>query len=182
MLSIKHSYFLLYFEWNDTSMVPNDKGNKYNKEIDSNLKKVIYFQLIGMVKADGKIMPGSYSKVARMHGVAPRQVGRAYRQVLDAIKEYKAEHGNETPIHELPDALFESKRSNCKRPPKYDREELANQIKSIPMKERKTYRLMHAATGVSLGLAQAVKKRGVLEEISCLPEAIINRGEQTQKG
>ena len=100
-----------------------------------------------MGKEDRKLMKGSYQKVARIHGIAARQVGRAYRNVVDAIKTYRAANGN-VPLMLLPDSLFESKRSNCARPLKYDRKQLATTLRSIPMKDRKTFRLMKAATGV----------------------------------
>ena len=100
-----------------------------------------------MAKDDGHLKSGSYDVVARCHNVAPRQVSRAYREMATKIKAY-VESGDNVD-GPLPDYLFYNKRSNCKGVLKYDREALAEEIKSIDVKERKTYRQMEASTGIS---------------------------------
>ena len=127
----------------------------YNKEIDSSLRKIIYYQLIAMAK-DGALKSGSYGIVAAHHGVAPRQVGRAYREVVDAVNEYRQQH-NEVLV--LPDTLFQNKRINCSRPLKYDRDALEQAIKAIPLKERETFRYISSASGVSVGTVHTLFKK-----------------------
>lgn len=108
-----------------------------------------------MVK-DGALKQGSYDIVAAHHGVAPRQVGRAYREIVEAIKEYRLLHGE---VLLLPDSVFEGKRKNCQRPLKYDRVELGKAIKAIPLKERETFRYLSTASGVSVGTVHSLFKK-----------------------
>ena len=91
-----------------------------------------------MAKEGGDLRRGSYKKVAHQHGVTERQVGRAYREMVENVKAYMDTGGNllDGP---LPDYLFESKRKNCKGIVKYDREALGIAIKETSIKERETY-------------------------------------------
>ena len=75
-------------------MDPPNQQKQHNKEINSKLKKVIFFQLVSMGKEDGKLMKGSHEKVAQIHGIAALQVRRAYQNVVNAIKMCRAANGN----------------------------------------------------------------------------------------
>ena len=128
-------------------MATNVPNRKHNKEITSSLRKVLYYELCAMAK-DGAIPKGSYAIVGAHHGVAGRQVGRAFLEMSERIKTYMEAGGNQLD-GPLPDYLFDNNRKNCKGLLKYDREALSVAIKATDIKERKTYRKMASTMGVS---------------------------------
>ena len=121
---------------------------KRNKELTNELRKTIYYQLILLTK-DGALKRGSYAVIAAHHGVAPRQVSRAYLEMVAKVKAYREAHIHDQENLVLPDSLFHNRRSNCGKEKTYDRDQFVEDMQKLPIKERETYRGLAKQMGVS---------------------------------
>ena len=121
---------------------------KRNKELTNELRKTIYYQLILLTK-DGALKRGSYAVIAAHHGVAPRQVSRAYLEIVAKVKAYREAHIHDQENLVLPDSLFDNRRSNCGKEKTYDRDQFVEDMQKLPIKERETYRGLAKQMGVS---------------------------------
>ena len=112
-----------------------------------------------MVKAccsDGKVLSGSYPKIAAHFGVRLKTIAKVWRQTKLKVETYRSQkpgHGA------LPSCLFNTGRSNCGRKPLHDREELQNATKEVNLKARRTTRGLAGGLGIPKSTLHDIQKK-----------------------
>ena len=125
-------------------MAENSRRFFRHKEITSNDRKVLYWTLQAMHR-NGSLPRNSYAIVAHQLNFAPRAVGDAYREIRKLVSEWHETNGHDAPI---PDDLFSNRRSHCGRKQFWNRSDIAEHVRSLPLKDRGNYRALEGSTGV----------------------------------
>ena len=149
-----------------TMTQPAANASMDRKELSTSDRKAIYFQLSALVK-DGNLPRGVIKNCAKAMPVNARSVAQAWRDVSAKVEAYQAamvndENNNNSNSNNkkqgLPDSLFESGRKRSGRKKKHNRAEIVAQIKLIPLKQRRTFRLLSPALGIPLSTLHRIVK------------------------
>ena len=147
-----------------------DRRNKGCKQLTSDDRKAIYYMIHGSCK-DGRVLDGTYPKIAAHFGVRPKTIAKVWRQLKFKVDAYQSTivnnpNNNSNPM-ELPMSVFATGRQNCGRKPLHDRKELMNATLQVPLKARRTTRGLAGVLGIPKSTVQDIrKKEGLLKSHS----------------
>ena len=99
------------------------------------------------MQQNGSLPANSYAIVARQMGFAPRTVGDAYRDIKKRLERWQQEEPDHHTLP-FPDHLFQNGRKNCGSEKFWDRQEVAEEIRRQPLKDRGNLRSLSAVIGV----------------------------------
>ena len=138
------------------------KGKK-KKELTLAEKKYLYFHLKSLDHG-GKLPDGSLKKVAAQVPVAPKTVGRVYRELKEAVDAYTLSIDIDSWDGTLPDHLFAPKSSSRRAGKcKWLRADLRQLIKTLPLKQRRNYRVLSNRINIPLSSLHKIRKEGLLK-------------------
>ena len=135
-------------------------------QLTSGDRKALYFMVWSEVSKSGNTH-GLFKKVSENFCVAPRQASRVYHQIRKKVIAYQESIGNTTNTVLLPDELFTDRNCNRGAKKKWDRQQVADDIKKIPLCERGVLRNLSAKLNVPYATLYHMKKvEGILKPYS----------------
>ena len=139
-------------------MVDVAASKEKGPELTLSDRKAIYYLLDA--KLIGKVLPrGSFSACAELFPCAPRTIARVWKEINERVMEHKANKENDNAQDDtLPDSLFDNRKKSCGRKRKWDREAVKRDIKLIPLKQRRTFRLLEPAIGIPMTTIRRILK------------------------
>ena len=120
-------------------------------------RKSLYLYLEGR-KKNGELPRGSIKACAKFFPVAPRQVGRVFKEISDRINTWKVDNDGD----EYPDHLFQNNQRENGAKRKHVPSAVQNRIKLVPLKDRMNLQVLSGHIDVPMTTLHRIFKEGHL--------------------
>ena len=126
------------------------------KQLTSGDRKALYFMAHSDISRNGHCR-GVFKKISENFRIAPRQASRVYHSIRKRVVAYLDEMEATNTVL-LPDELFKDGNGNRGAEKKWDRQQVADDIKRLPLAERSNLRVIQSKLGIPYTTVHRLKK------------------------